>query len=206
MGTDTAQKLYDQSPPEKPKTETSGKTPLAGGEGVSAPKAPIEAHANGELEFVEQFGDKLFQGDTNPHGTFQRNFAELRDTPGLAGKTKEVGAVFQESAKFFHNHGFNPDEASEFQSAILQTIRQPPDGEKFARWETEAYESLRAKYPHDFEKRVDLAKRYVNTLPGLRKILHETGAGSNPRIVEMLVDKAWSLRSSGRLRAKGKGK
>lgn len=197
MNDNIAAKLYDQSTPESSKPE-----PVQSGIGTPASDLEKVPETNGELEFVQQFGDKLFQADINPHGTFQRNFAELRDTPGLAGREKEVAETFQETAKYFHGHGFNADEAAKFQTEVIQTIRRPPDAETFARWEKDAYESLRGKYPHDFEKRVDLAKRYVNTQPDLKRILHETGAGSNPTVVAMLVEKAWSLRSAGRLRQK----
>jgi len=140
-----------------------------------------------------------------PKNRFNLLQAPIQDLADRTGRPDSAKQIFKETKKFFYDHSFNENEAAAFTAPVKEILSNGLPNEKTIQdWKKKAYAKLREQDPSGWEKKLDLAEKYVASNPGLNLFLAKTKLKYNPEIVSLLVDNVWQLRGSGRLRLKSK--
>lgn len=114
---------------------------------------------------------------------------------GVLGEPGQLTAVLPDApaevrtevAHIFADHSLSASEAEE----VVNAMRAAPTDETRTAWTRETNEYLNSVPPEDAAAAVTLLDRD----PRVAKILEQTGAINNPRVVKLLVEKARSLRA-----------
>lgn len=180
----------------------AGETLLAGGEQKPAEQQQQQPAKNGQpaapevkpgdlpeavKALREQPARKMFDATKTYTDALRRS--EFADTdPDL---DKVVNA---EVSEIFQDIGVSNTEAS----TLITLARTPASDETRASWESESSAYL-ATLGKDARESLHLARTLVARDPRVAAMLDETGLGSHPAVVEMLISKAKSARLRGEI-------
>ncbi len=96
--------------------------------------------------------------------------------------------------------GMSAPEGREFVALTAKLISEPPSVETEKEWSAEAWRALvRTHGENGATEALEDARRLVQRDPRLAQVLDITRAGSHPRVVATLVEKARSEKAKGRL-------
>lgn len=129
----------------------------------------------------------------------QRTFEkDIQDHPADSEAERALRAEFREQAA---DLGLGGPEVRQLAQLVNTELREGiPTDETVARWGRQSLEDVRRQYGAQADARLAAANRLVKRDPGLARMLKNTGLGSHPDVVKLLVEKAWSQRAAGKLK------
>ncbi len=126
-------------------------------------------------------------------GNPSRVYGDIDTTPlvkALGVEPDRYQAAGAKAQHVFMDAGLYRNEAEQLTSLLAQGLREPPTNEQVDRWHAEVERSLGQMYGQDWAAQRRLASEYVAQHPELHQILHETGLGSQPDVVRLLLEVA----------------
>lgn len=121
---------------------------------------------------------------------------------GVAEVADDVkAAAAAEYREIFADNGLNTTEARDVVSLARELVANPPDETTQQTWQADGWKDLVRTYGGEkgATEALELAKRLVMRDPRVAQLLDHTRLGNHPRIIKLMVEKARSERSRGRL-------
>jgi hypothetical protein len=130
----------------------------------------------------------------------QRDYRDSGLEDAFVDGSDESKAAIAEAREMFADHGLNTHEARDVVQITKQLCESAPTPEQEQAWQTEAWNDLvRSHGQKGAAEALDLARKLVARDPRVAEVLQITRAGSHPRIVKLLVEKARAEAALGRL-------
>jgi predicted Zn-dependent protease len=132
---------------------------------------------------------------------------DIKDPEGAEPMTPETRqAVVNEWRRIAGDVGLNNGELREAVALSKEITATPPDDATLTAWQTENTQHLLAVGgdPESAQRELDAARALVARDPRLWQFLQTTGLGNHPKIVRLVVEKARSESTRGRLVRKPK--
>jgi hypothetical protein len=129
----------------------------------------------------------------------QKTYAQA--IPDHPDDTPELQAVRVEGREIMSDLGMSDGEARDVVSIMSTELANGiPTDETIESWGREATQETFRRYGKAAEARLEDARLLVRRDPRVRRLLDQTGLGSHPKVVAMMIERARSERSRGRLR------
>jgi hypothetical protein len=88
-----------------------------------------------------------------------------------------------------------PERAVGIHTLMVKYMAKPADDETVGRWATEVRRAVRDRFGlKEGDRRMKIAKEFIENRPEFAGLLTTTGLGSHPRIVRALVERPDALR------------
>jgi len=113
----------------------------------------------------------------------------------------QVRAFRAEAREQFADLGLSDQDARDVVGVINAELQAGiPAAETRAQWQEQALNDVVRQYGKDAPARIAEARALVARDPRVQKILDDTGLGSHPRVVALMIERARSERGRGRLK------
>lgn len=172
--------------PDEP-AKPAGETLLVGGDEQTAPEVKPSELPEAVKALRDQPERKIYSAEGTYRDALRRS--EFTDTDPEMDK-----AVNAEISNIFQDLSISSTEAS----TLVTLARTPATEEQIASWATESNRHL-ATLGKSAQEDLQLARALVARDPRVGQMLNDTGLGSHPAVVEMLVLKAKSARLRGEI-------
>ena len=146
--------------------------------------------------------EEVLYGNTDPRVAFAdaARLIENRSMEDHFTDPEQARLIADEWAGTFQKYRLNSTESSDVAEIGVAIMRTPPNAETVAAWERDARARLLADYGREgVHRALADAQALVAKDDRLRTWLHDTGAGSHPRVVALVAAKARALRLAGKL-------
>jgi len=186
-----ADRLYpttaaNRSPPIVPPTDRAADRPSTQPAPMKAEELPAEVAA-----LRNEPARRIFSAE--------KTYASTGIATLFTGQPNAVDEVHSWS-NILSDHDASPQEASAL-IGLVRTVRSdPPTDETVESWGRQALAQVRQQYGDRADDLLAAARRLVARDPRVSRFLVDSGLGSHPRVVNMLIEKAASLRSAGHLK------
>jgi hypothetical protein len=146
------------------------------------PSQPTDAEPEGVKEDDDS---SLYNAEVLYRSAIDPDLNELAVQANLP--EEHVTELRRGAAQIFNELEIPVAHAATLHALHVHYLREPASDETEKGWRKETYSALQARYGAETEQRLAAAKEYVKARPGLAQVLHHSGLGSHPRVVEEIV-------------------
>lgn len=167
--------LYDRTPTSDGPTPTADDVLLTGGAPESRREIPV----------LDKAADTLYSRTSGLETLDLEPLAEASgvsyaDRAAFSAQTKETLADMR----------LGPVNARMVAGAINAGLRRPPDAKQQGAMERACVENAKTRFGDKWQEELKHTQAYLSRFPGMRTLLERSGAGSDPRVVEAVMDAA----------------
>lgn len=186
---EAASKLFDNSPemkgaappPNQPKPASQSAAP------------PPNASEPAKLSSEQRFADAVYSTE------FARDVKLVESRGTLDEDPEKIEEANEAHRDQMYELGLSEPEAVEYTSILKNADVAPPDDATLAGWKQQQDEILSRWSPDERRERLEAITAWLKQSPALAQQILDRKLQSNPRLLEVALEKSWSARLRGEI-------
>lgn len=183
---EAASKLFDNSPELKGAAPAQQPAPAT----TNQPSA-IKADTNANISSEQKFADAVYSTEAYRDVRLVESRGTLDEDPAEIDEQNEV------HRDQMYEIGLSDTEAQEYTTLLKNADVAPPDDATLAGWKQQQDEILSRWSPDERRERLETITAWLSQSPGLAQQILDRKLQSNPRLLEVALEKSWSWRANG---------